>query len=95
MVVLEIVQLRSTSLDFGDIANELARCLTGADPGNRIQVFRRIDVQTDLSIHIHHVDSGCVGPSSLGERFSSELRRHGMVLHTLWSEQDIRGGGDR
>lgn len=94
-MLLEIVQLRSTSVAAGDLAGELTRYPTGDDPGNRIQLFRRIDVPTDVSIHIYHVDLGHAGPSPLGQRLSSELRLHGMVLHTLWLEQEISSGGNQ
>jgi hypothetical protein len=73
-MVLEIVQLRSTSLAVGDIAKELARSPTGPDPGKRVQVFRRIDVPTDVSIHIYHIDSGHTGPSPLGLRIQVQAR---------------------
>jgi hypothetical protein len=94
-MVLEIVQLRSTSLTVGDLANELAQCPTSPDPGKRVTVFRRIDVPTDVSIHIHHMDSGHTRPSPLGLRLASELKLHGMLLHTLWLEQEIGNGGKR
>ena len=52
-----------------------------------VTVFRRDGLETDLAVHINHVDTSGTGrQSALGQRLASELKNHGLVAHTVWQE---------
>jgi hypothetical protein len=85
---LEIIHLRSSGELVESLGDRISESINAA--GGDIKVvtlYRRKGLETDIAIHIHHLEvSETEGPSSLGQRLTSELRAFGLVEHALWEE---------
>ena len=54
---------------------------------DKISIYKRAHVETDMCIHLHHdTMSVAKNGSPLGLRIASALREFGMVNHTVWGE---------
>lgn len=86
--MLEIVHVRSGSDYAAELATAIRSSAANETPGIRIEVYTRQDVTSDVSVHIiRDGDSSGAAKSVIGLRLASELKRHGMVQHTVWAKQ--------
>lgn len=89
MRTLEIIQLRS----FGSSVEQLTELIRASlrprgEARVDLEIYHRVDLATDLAIHIRRVDlHGVGGPSELGLRIAAELREHGFVEHSVWEHR--------
>lgn len=89
MRILEIIKLRSFGSSVEQLSEQIRASLRpgGGKPAD-LEIYHRVDLATDLAIHIHHVEvHGVRGPSELGLRLASELREHGFVEHSIWKHR--------
>ncbi len=90
---VEVIQLRITKRDTERIVSTVQR-LAGEsiqeDSCQKVKMYRRILVNTDLSILLFHdITAVEKSGSSLGLRISSALKEFGMVNHHTWLEVDL------
>ena len=87
---VEVIQLRITRRDTAEILSTIKQLVEEArveDSCQKIRMFQRTDVDTDLSILLFHGFSQVKkGGTSLGIRMRSALKDFGMVNHHTWSE---------
>jgi len=85
---LEIIHLRSTGMDAARLIAEL-RASVAAVPGQvQVRCYRHTTLASDLAVHLHFSkDVGEMESSELGARLASELKRYGLVEHTVWLEE--------
>ena len=94
---LEIVELRSVNQDRNALEAFLRVLVRDIekqiDPEN-IQVYNRMALDGDFSIHLYHqTDFIEEGGSALGLNLSTSLREYGLVNHSIWIEMAVTGGG--
>ena len=85
---LEIVHLRSSGETLESLSDQIRESIWAmGDQAEVVTLFRRNGLETDLAIHIHHLETpGSEGPSRLGLQLVSSLAVFGLVRHTLWEE---------
>ena len=85
---LEIIHLRSSSERAETLSDQIRKSLRAAETDPEVvTVYQRKGLETDVAIHIHHIEGFEVnGQSSLGVRLASALKAYGLVEHTLWEE---------
>ncbi len=92
---VEIITLRSPMAIDRQFVDELLRGVSESDsPTDRskhllqIKIYYHSVIETDLSIHIYWKSQpGTQDKSPLGLRFSSALRNHGLLNHSVWVEE--------
>lgn len=84
---LEIIHLRLAGDRPEGLVEEIYRSL--AHELEVVVVYRRSTIASDLAVHLH-VDDAEEQPSDLGIRLAAELRRFGMVEHSVWLEEQRR-----
>ncbi len=85
---LEIIHLRMANHQ-DEQCNQIVQRLVHEAKRERvcrkIKIYRRVPVDTDLSIHlIHDTQQVERDGSSLGLRIVSALNKFGMIHHTIW-----------
>ena len=90
---LEIIELRSAPGSEGLLESQL-ESLAASGRGSGITIYRRVNLNTDFSIHIRHEspvtnDRG----SALGLQLVRALSPCGLVNHTVWVPESPRPGG--
>lgn len=85
---LEIIHLRLSGRVLTELARQIHESVRAvAESSDRVAIYRRDGLETDVAIHIHRRgESEGAGPSALGLHLAAALREHGMVEHTLWDE---------
>ena len=88
MDTLEIVHLRSSGESLETLKDLINESIWADGNGSEVvTVYRRSGLQTDVAVHIRHVDSPHgSGPADLAVSLASALRNYGLVEHTLWEE---------
>ncbi len=86
--MLEIITLRTLEEIPGELVQELLRSFRD-DSEIRLELYRRVKVSSDLSVHLHReVARDEPRRSDLGLRLAAALRDHGRVSHTVWERAD-------
>src|SRR3974390_3473795 len=91
---LEIISLRCSSSVDTRFVEELLKDISESDSSSdtpkhmvEIRIYHHSVVETDFSIHIYwQSEPGTQDKSPLGLRFSSALRRLGLLNHSVWVE---------
>jgi|MudIll2142460700_1097286.scaffolds.fasta_scaffold122835_2 hypothetical protein len=91
---VEIITLRSSEQINRQFMDELLKGVGASDSPTdtrkhlvEVKIYRHSVVETDFSIHIHwKSEPGGQDKSPLGLRFSSALRRLGLLNHSVWVE---------
>lgn len=84
---LEIIHLRSSGEPLESLGRRIRESLGAEGEDAEVTLYRRDGLETDVAVHIRHLDSpGKDGPSGLGLQLASALRALGLVEHTLWQE---------
>jgi hypothetical protein len=94
MRCVEIITLRSPANLNTQFVDELLKGVRESDPPTdtpkhlvEIRIYHHSVVETDLSIHIYwKSEPGSQNKSPLGLRFSSALRKLGLLNHSVWVE---------
>ena len=87
---IEVIGIRSATGNREILEGELLGLLHLMQKGDAaapIKVLRRLNVESDLCVHLHH-DSPRAEPSGsrLGLRLVAEMAALGLVHHSMWSE---------
>jgi hypothetical protein len=87
---IEVIGIRSADRNREILESKLQRLIDEMGEEGKKQVimaYRRVLINTDFSIHIHH-DSKNVqnGGSRLGLYLVNALKEFGMVNHSMWIE---------
>jgi len=85
---LEIIHLRSSGEPIESLSDQIRESIWAlGEQAEVVTLFRRNGLETDLAVHIHHLEApGREGPSRLGLQLVSSLASFGLVRHTLWEE---------
>jgi hypothetical protein len=84
---LEIIHLRSSGEPFQTLVDRISESIRAeGDRTEVVTIYRRDGLETDVAIHINHLQASTKGPSTLGLHLASELRKLGLVEHSLWKE---------
>ena len=91
---LEIIELRTVDSDRELLESHLQELVQQVDKETQMQTiktYRRVMLDTDLSIHLFH-DSKNVerNGSPLGLRLASSLKEFGLVNHSVWTEMSVK-----
>jgi len=88
---LEIIQLRSSTMNRGSLEQLLATWISEDakyDAAQTIKVFKHATVETDYSIHIEYdTDKSICDASELGVKMTTVLKEFGLVNHNIWIEK--------
>lgn len=87
---IEIVELRSagsTRRQLEPHLQELIDQLEKREENQKVRLYYRLGIDTDISIHLFNNSSEAKKRGSpLGARLSSVLKAYGLVNHTIWIE---------
>ena len=85
---LEIIHLRSSGETLESLGDQIRESIWAmGEQAEVVTLFRRNGLETDMAIHIHHLEAPeKEGPSRLGLQLVSSLATFGLVRHTLWEE---------
>ena len=85
---LEIIHMRSAGESLESLIDRISESIRAeGQQTNVVTIYRRDGLETDLAVHIHHLEvPGAEGPSRLGLQLASSLRVFGLVEHTVWEE---------
>lgn len=87
---LEVIHFRATERLTKQFKHSVQHLIDEAEQEgvcDKINVYRRVLVETDMCIHLHHgVISVAKNGSPLGLRIAAALREFGMVNHTVWGK---------
>ena len=88
MNTLEIVHLRSSGEPLESLADRIRESIwSEGDQAEVITMYRRRGLETDLAVHIQHLERPQAdGPSRLGLQLVSSLAPFGLVEHSVWEE---------
>jgi len=87
MSTLEIIQLRLAGKPPETLCEQLKESIVdGGGLARNVMIYRRDGLETDLAVHIHHVDTQNSEPGKLGLRIASALKAHGLVEHKIWKQ---------
>lgn len=90
MRCLEIIELRSINSDREVLEAQLQKLMDvigGEKKNQTIRLYRRVLLDSDLSIHLRHNSETAenIG-SEMGFRLASALKAFGWVNHRMWIE---------
>ena len=84
---LEIIHLRLAGRCSDPLVEKIQNSAWMAEPGTHLRIYRRAGVADDLGIHLNYAgEPHSDRPCNIGEQLAAELRRHGMVDHSIWYE---------
>ena len=87
---LEVIELRSVGSHREMLESQLQKLLHQLEEEvgeQAVNVYRRVMIDSDLSIHLLHDSAGVEpGGSPLGLRLASSLKEFGLVNHSVWIE---------
>ncbi|MEJ2656299.1 MAG: hypothetical protein P8012_03775 [Desulfobacterales bacterium] len=90
---IEVIEIRSTGDTRKQLEKHIQEIINHAEKKSGqpiIKLYNRMNIVTDLSIHLVHNSSVAKKRgSSLGIRLVSALKSYGLVNHTIWIEKDI------
>lgn len=87
MSTLEIIHLRLAGKPPENLCEQIKESIAANEEvAAKVAVFRRDGLETDLAVHIHHVDTQNSEPGKLGLRIVSALKAHGLVEHQIWKQ---------
>jgi hypothetical protein len=88
MNTVEIIHLRSSGESLESLAERIRESLwEDGSISDKVEVYRRNGLDTDIAVHIHHRRSnGGNGPSTLAFNLANALRSFGIVEHAVWEE---------
>ena len=92
---LEIIHLRLAGALPTGLSDEIRQSTTNMGDATLIRLYWRVNVESDVAIHLHLEESGPDNQASdLAVRLAASLREYGMVDHTVWVEEsaDPKGG---
>ena len=92
---LEIIHLRLAGALPTGLSDEIRQSTTNMGDATLIRLYWRVNVESDVAIHLHLEESGPDNQASdLGVRLAASLQEYGMVDHTIWVEEsaDPKGG---
>ncbi|MGI9536879.1 MAG: hypothetical protein ACR2PB_07400 [Desulfocapsaceae bacterium] len=85
---LEVIHLRSAKQDSDllDIyLDQLVDDISKEEGSEKINLFRRADLETDVCLQLHHESEQVKLPGSrLGMHLAEALKKFGMVNHAVW-----------
>ena len=85
--MLEIVHLRSSGEPLDSLGNRIRDSLGTENEETEVRLYRRPGLETDLAVHIHHLEEpGRDKSSDLALQLAAALRSLGIVDHTQWEE---------
>lgn len=91
---LEIIEFRSVNSDRSYLEQQLNSLIKEINTGSSqgvIEVYNRLTVESDFSIHLFHdSEEADINGSQLGLRLVSALREFGLVNHSVWIEQRVK-----
>ena len=83
---LEIIHLRLAGALPPDLFEEIRRS-TANTRASSVDLYCRVNVETDVAIHLHLNESGPDDQAcGLGLRLAAGLKEYGMVEHTVWRD---------
>ncbi len=87
MSTLEIIHLRLAGKPPETLCEKIKESIMANEGlAESVMIFRREGLETDLAVHVHHVDAQNSEPGKLGLRIASALKAHGLVEHRLWKQ---------
>ncbi len=87
MSILEIIQLRLAGKPPENLCEQIKESIVANEGlAENVMIFRRDGLETDLAVHIHHVDTQSSEPGKLGLRLASALKAYGLVEHRIWKQ---------
>jgi hypothetical protein len=87
MSTLEIIHLRLAGKPPETLCEQLKESIVaGGGLAESVMIFRRDGLETDLAVHIHHLETSSGEPGKLGLRIASALKAHGLVEHKVWKQ---------
>ena len=90
---IEVIHLRSAEKDSGPLKRFLEQFgeAIRKDPGpQKIRLFKRAHLETDVCLQLHHeTEQMKLQGSRLGIYLAKEIKRFGMVHHTVWLESEL------
>ena len=91
---LEMIELRSVECHRELLESQLQQLMHDMNKetdAQAIKIYRRIMLETDLSIHLFHNSKNVErNGSSLGLRLASSLKEFGVVNHSVWTEMSVK-----
>ncbi len=82
MKILEIIRLRMTDGSIEEIMQHVCSDLKD-DPS--VTVYRQIDLETDIALHLHYDSEEKEFPSQLGQHLAETLSAYGFIERRYWS----------
>ncbi len=88
MNTLEIIHLRSSGEPIESLSDRIRESIWAeGEQAEVVTLYRRNGLETDLAVHIHHLEApGREGSSRLGLQLVSSLAVFGLVEHSVWEE---------
>ena len=87
MKQLEIIHLRSSGEALDSLGHRIRESLGAEHEKTEVRLYRRPGLETDLAVHIHHLEEpGREKSNGLALQLAAALRSFGIVDHTLWEE---------
>jgi len=88
MNILEIIHLRSSGMAIELLCDRIRESIeVEGEKTEVVTLYRRNGLQTDIAVHIHHLDAtGNEQAKALGLHLAKALRDLGLVEHTVWEE---------
>jgi chlorite dismutase len=91
---LEIIEFRSVGGNRELLESHLQELIQQVDKETQrqtIKTYRRVMLDTDLSIHLFHDSKNMEqGGSPLGLRLASSFKEFGLVNHSVWTEMSVK-----
>ena len=91
---LEIIEFRSVGGNRELLESHLQELIQQVGKETQMQTiktYRRVMLDTDLSIHLFHDSKNMEqGGSPLGLRLASSLKEFGLVNHSVWTEMSVK-----
>lgn len=87
---LEIIHLRMGNTLPHGLVDEIRKLPLKQQSDTDITIYHREGLSTDLSVHVSHQADSEELPSPLGMTVTFALREHGMVDHSVWTEEQTQ-----
>ncbi len=89
---LEIIQIRTAKTNQKLLSEFLSTWLTQVNKGEKIgkvKIYKRINLETDYSVHIEFSGKIKNNENRLGESLASALKEFGIVNYSIWIHQKV------
>jgi hypothetical protein len=87
---LEIIHLQMGNTLPHSLVDEIRKLPLEQQNDTDLTVYQREGLSTDLSVHIFHQADSQELPSPLGVMVAFSLREHGMMDHSIWTEEQTQ-----